>query len=363
MVLFVCETKAQLLNAINIKIHQLSNEIADICICNNNSEALHIYKNLKNADIFSQVYIYDAVLNTDQSIITKLKKGIYNINLIQRLKSILPNASAIYERIFISGPSLSSISVFYYFKSINKNTRLSLFEEGLYEYYMFSYRDRIKEMYSKLFFGNYYQADVDDIYIYAPQLVINLPKQVKPRKIFPLSLLTKEQISNINDIFGYKDKEDVSLLSYKYLFLEQAFPSKYENNLQKKVIKRIVNLVGNENIVIKLHPASPENKYKNEGIKAIKTHAAMEMLILNAKDFATQTVISISSSAIFNFKLSFGYEPNVILLYKIFGKRKLSDGIEKFIREFCKNYPPEKLFIPYDIRTMDVYEWEHKNEQ
>ena len=183
MILFVCETQAQVINAINIRYNEYPNKNVDLCICNNTEKTQKLYESIIDKGVFTHTYAYKTILNTDQSVKSKIYKAINNIFLLNRMNKILPNCDCVYERIYIAGPSLSCIGVYYYFYKKNNNTRLSLYEEGLYEYYMFTCNNRLKKIYSKIMYGTYYIEKADNLFVYNPDCVLNKPSSFMVKKI------------------------------------------------------------------------------------------------------------------------------------------------------------------------------------
>lgn len=362
MILFVCETQAQILNAINIKTNLFSDKDADLCICYNNEKVVFISEKIREYGIFKNVYLYKAVLNTNQSLKAKVGKAVSNIFLIRNMKRVLPNYDKNYERIYISGPSLSCIGVYYYFYKKNNIVKLSLYEEGLFEYYEFSFKNKMRRLYSKLFYGVYYLDNADEIYVYEPQLLLDKPKDVVAKKIPLLTAFDTKYIHMLNEIFSFEKANVAMFAGYKYLYIEQAFAKDEENYIQKEIISKIASRVGENNLLIKLHPASSNDKYSDLGLTCIKTKESMEMILLNASNYQV-TIVTICSSAAFNFRLVFGQTPQIVLLYKIFESVKLTEGISRFINKFYNNYPEEKIFVPKDFEELNLYNWENGNEQ
>ena len=96
-----------------------------------------------------------------------------------------------------------------------------------------------------------------------------------------------------------------------------AFTSEEENIQQYQIIQKIDEVVGVDNILIKLHPNSPLDKYKEYTDICIKNNMAMEVIELNLR-LRNVTLLTICSSSVFNFKLMFDANPRIFLLYQMF---------------------------------------------
>lgn len=56
--LFICLTDYQILNAINIKVHLMKDDDADILIVNNKEGHIALAERLEKTNIFKNVYLY-----------------------------------------------------------------------------------------------------------------------------------------------------------------------------------------------------------------------------------------------------------------------------------------------------------------
>lgn len=354
-VLFVCETKAQLFNAILLKKRKLIGEKIDICLCDNGVNQLSQFKiALVQNELFKNVFVYKTGHDVNQSLIGIGKRALRNLGLVKKIGESLPNRNNNYNKIFISGPSSSVNAVYYYFKNKNSRLELCLYEEGIYEYYMLSSKKNIlRRIYSRIVYGRYYLDDAKKIYVYAPELVLGNTKNINIDNIPKLSFRDGEMKRILNSVFKFELHEIETLKNRKYIFIEQAFPCASENTQQKQIIKQIINIVGENKIIIKLHPNSDINKYSGLNVKCIKTNQTMEMLELNL-NIDEPKLISICSSAVFNFDLIFESSPSIILLYKLFESTTIDKQLYNFIRQFSQKRKNSKVAIPYTIEELKI---------
>lgn len=353
MTLFVCETFAQIFNAINIRINLLKEEHIDICICDTSRRYDEVCEKMKNSGLFENVYMYQAVLNTNQSIVTKVKKTIENLNLLDRLNKELPNADETYDSIYISGPSISCIGVYYYFLKKNRNLMLNLYEEGLFEYYCFKFRKNfLRRIYSKIVYGCFYLDNCNSLYVYNPELVEKVNKRVKIYKIPHITSESDVFKNAINKIFDYNSIEAEKISKAKYIYLEQSFPTEEENARQKEIIRKISEGCEEDKLLIKMHPASKQNKYSDLNVECIANKYSMELILLNLGENFECTLFSICSSAVFNSYLIFNKRLPMVLLYKLFRSLTVDPGIIRFIVRFKKYYEESKIDIVSDLDTI-----------
>lgn len=352
-VLFVCETKAQLFNAINIKLNVYKGISADLCLCDNgNNNIGTLQQSVDTSEVFNNSYVYYTRHDTNQTLIAKVKRALRSTHLVRSVPEILPNKNNKYSMIFISGPSSSVNCVYYHFKKYNRNIKLYLYEEGIFEYYMFNNKNFARKLYSYVFYHRYYLDDAEGVYVYSPEL---LTGNVGNKKIMGIPRISFEDIAFVNAVnaaFDIEIESFSSIKNIKYLYMDQAFPSEEENIQQYQIIQKIAEVVGVDNILIKLHPNSPLDKYKEYTDICIKNNMAMEVIELNLR-LRNVTLLTICSSSVFNFKLMFDANPRIFLLYQMFKSVTIGRNLFKFIEVFKNDYYNGEIFCP---ATMEEFE-------
>lgn len=352
-ILFVCETKAQLFNAFNIKINVFKEANADLCLCDNGiNNICTLQPSVESCGVFNYIYSYCTGHDIDQTLVGKVKRAFRSVNLVRTVSETLPNSSDKYTMIFISGPSSSVNCVYYHFKKFNKNIKLFLYEEGIYEYYMLNNKNFARKLYSYVFYHRYYLDDAERVYVYSPRLLTGNTEKKIIMCIPKISFQNLTFVNVINAAFNIEKQMFKSIKNVKYLYMDQAFPSEKENFQQIRIIQRIAEVVGMDNILIKLHPNSPSDKYSEYSSICIKNNMAMEVIELNLR-LQDITLLTICSSSVFNFKMMFDVNPRIILLYRMFKSATVEKNLFKFIENFKNNYHNGEVFTP---ATMEEFE-------
>lgn len=352
IMLFVCETQAQILNALNIKCNLYREINADICISNNIHNADEISERIKKKFLFSNVYIYKPYISKDQSIKAKIIKILDGFKMLKYVEEVLPNRDKVYDLIFLGGPSIFTQGIYYYFKNKYIDTELAMYEEGIFEYYMFEYKKNFtRRIYSKLVYGCFYIEDCKKIFVYRSDMILSKPDAVEAIRIPALCNVSEEFRNILNYIFIFKKDGLEDFQNCEYVYIEQAFPSRKENELQRKIIEIIISQVSKQKFLIKLHPFSAEDKYEDMNVKCLKSSFSMELICMNFMKKEI-TFFTIYSSAVFNCNLVLGKFPKIVLLYRIFDTMILDKNIFSFIENFMKIYPKELMFIPNNINEI-----------
>ena len=351
--IFVCATKAQLFNAINIKLSLYPDACADIYLCDMGTNHFsNLKKNVEQTGIFDNVFCYTMKYDTNQSFWGKLYKALYNIRDYRDMSMQLPQINKEYDAIFISGPSSAVNMVYYNLKKRLPHLKLFLYEEGVCEYYILaSNRLLARKIYSLLFYGRYYIDDAEELYVYDPSLVKKRHQKVLLKSIPQVSINNEKLRNALNIVFGFKKDDSFSVSEGCVMFIDQAFYREKDEICQKKILQTLVDKVGKDKIFVKMHPGSAHNKYSGMGVHCITSNQTMEMIEFNYQ-LTDLTLVSVCSSALFNYKLIFGVNPNAILLFKIFEGQKLNKQLLAFVESFIDEYKEMNIVVPTNYEDL-----------
>lgn len=349
MILFLCETKSQILNAIAIKMGLYSDDIADVCLVRKVAMPIEYKNKLNEIGLFEKVFSVELDHIPEQNFFFKLKKTLLYITIVRDLKKKLKNKLRNYSHVFVSGPGTACPAIYYGIKHNNPQVKLSLFEEGTFEYYMFRYTNVLRKWYSKLFYGSYYVDDAKNMLVYDPSMVIDKPKHISVYKI-PKLFNNQSFREKVNYIFNYNGKGIDVMKNCNCLFLESCYDNYELENKQNKIVKLLCSIIGDK-LIVKLHPRSNAHKYDSIGVKRLNTSQSMEMILLN-QDIDINNIVFVSplSSAMLNLKLMFGKEPKMILLNEILNLSSKIAGIDCLADKFIEDYNKQLIFQPNNLK-------------
>lgn len=341
MILFLAHTPYQLLNSIILASTEFKNYDCDLYYAENLTAQA---ERLKKHKIFHETYkikFPDDILPRN----TKLSRSIVRIKNaldIKRIEKLLPVNPSSYERVLLSGVSLRNIEYYYAVKKLNKSTKLSLYEEGIYEYYLLSLKkDYMKIIFSLAFFGRYYLYDADSLFVHMPGAIgENNWSNIAVKKIPEFK--NAGLLSAVNDAFSYSPTE-INGKRGLVVILEQAFNDPRTKELEQMQIAMIRELSQEINLIVKLHPRSASDKY-GQSVKTMASSMPFEIVMMN-EDITNNIFISISSSAVINFKAIFDDEPYVIMLHKLFFGHKDNETLQ-LLERIQRFYRSDKFFIP-----------------
>ena len=293
--LFICNSVYQVLVAVWIKYYKFKNCDVDIIITNHMNGYDNIAGNLEKTSVFNNVF-------TVKSSGIRKTHPLYNLKflrIISKLFSFLKikgyAKSNLYDELFIANYDPFSINLF---KALNRNSnkkvKLNFFEDGISTYSNF---------YEKFYFATsphdknkYVYPRADCFYLFNRNAMLWTP-DCKIEQIEPISC-EYEFVSIVNKIFDYNNMID--LYDKKYIFFEEGYYADSGYMEDVELVEKIAQIVGKENIMVKIHPRNPENRFEKLGYKTNKNTSIPWEVILMNNDFSDKVLITIASSTIIN---------------------------------------------------------------
>lgn len=351
MVLFVCSTAYQLLNA--LQISQMLNEEADLIFT---TKHLQIDTDeLIQRGFFRKVYYWDELLDT--FILSKCKtrreriirgvKKVFRYAQIKKVYETLPNRDQQYRVVFIAYMNYTSQCVYYYFK--RTGAVLSLYDDGIYSYHCLSSKPSLfRRIASRWLFKSYVADEVACFYSRDSRGVdVGDHQGIEMVDIPPFpTALSDDAIA----IFG-GNKSDIEAFSRRVIFFDQCFEDEYSQALQQKITHGLYELLGDE-LIIKIHPTTSGSKY-DERITQVRSKVPYEIIsgLISQKD---KVLISVLSTACFTPFLIKREEPSVFLAFNMLEEdnplsKKYVDVYERFRKEYSEG---EKISAPENLQQL-----------
>lgn len=347
-VLFLCNTLYQLIVSACIR-EMYSDAETELILSDHTVSTISIYDKLKNKKtIFNRVYYINSkqYFDTDQylsrteryEILRHDKDVIENINLGET-----------YDMFFCANSEPFSIRIVNYLKHRNKKTIINWFEDGLsaYDYdkkYFPShigsrFRCRIKKM-----MGIYdVVSSVRNYYVFQPQKMEWKPK-ASVKQICPMS---KEMALKLGNLFEFS--ECVDKYTEKYIFFEDGAMD-WNTSSDIELVKVIAEIVGKNNIFIKIHPRNPINRFKELGFKTSNDLSIPWEIIAANIDIDRKVLITMYSQSVVTSDILLGKNGHVIALGEIEGySDKTGKTVFSYIERQYLAQTPSKYYIPYTV--------------
>lgn len=342
---FVCNTVYQVMVASWIKAAEFENAEADIIVSDHMNDFETIADRISEQSLFNEVYAirtkefvysYD-MSNMDYSIRARFDRGVHPEKQISSIIHLKHK----YDAMLIANVDRFSKCLFNvlknrrYSKVGNSNLKLYLYEDGiasyskLFENYYHTcipnnptWKSKIFDRFicnTKYIFGN-----VSGMYLFNPDLVTYQPDW----RLIQLKKIDKDNScfkGYLNYIFSYNNTKDI--YDRKIIFMEESLYIDDDERPDLKLLNKIADEVGKDNIMVKIHPRNPVNIFEKEGYKTNKDTAIPWELIIMNNDFSDKILITISSASILNPLTIFGIKLKAYSLYNCLSdKPKILEG-------------------------------------
>lgn len=306
-ILFVCNTYYQLITAIQCRNTIFNNECVDVILSDHSKNAETIVWNLNKAGIFHTAYFLNSKV---------IDQGRHNISQVTReilttvfgkagdLKEILENA--VYDEIIYYNLNSSIMGIYSVIEKKNKKVKCSRFEEGIVSYNnKFNeagnrhYTKRI-DLTLKMRIWLHKQNLIDNhyrFYCFFPQYYKGVYQTVHIPSIKDDDII-RTQLEQIFEV----SKEDY--ISEKYIFFTGAYDFEGGDAIGEfEVVKKVADLVGNENLIVKTHPRDVRTIYQDNNIKVAKASSTPWEALQLCFDYQDKVLLTAMSGSLISTNL------------------------------------------------------------
>lgn len=357
--LYVCNTVFQLYTAINMRMNIMDEaDIVDIVITDR-TDFSHIEKALIKEGLFDNIYLINANEYYDNHFYKSMKLRY----LIRRSKIEYFFSKHIFSK--IAGWNLESYDELYicnhdHFAEIiygslykkNRFIKVFEFEEG-YGTYVRPLRNERKldnnvlsQIYRIFNIKLLLPVTLNASYLYAPKLYC-WEDNIKKIELQKFDVENLKLIEMLNRIFLY-EKDDS--FNKKVIILEESFITDGFKNNDYELIINTIEIIGKENVMIKLHPRNRTNRFEDLGVEVFCKPVPWEVVCLN-ENFDDKILVTITSNTAFAPKILYNSKCQVLFLYKLLkGYNLIMDGskAELFFQKVKKLYGKE-IFMPDNL--------------
>lgn len=334
---FIAWTPLHVINIINTAENYFSEDVNDIYIYDEFDSAKGIYEKLLQTPLFENVYY---ISHRDTGNLLEMGLSL----LLNHQKFI--DEHEIYTDIFIQGGNYFSKILYGETKKRNSHLRLHYIEDGIGAYIdspVILQDTFAKKMIKVLNKYSMYNTSIEKYFVYEPDLV----KNKKNLNYLTLPKLNKKNtaLEIVKKIFSLEKQSEK--LENKILFFDQPLFSDGFKINEINFVERLNFPELDCRLIVKLHPRSPKDKFKN--IEVLQTSLPWELYCLT-KDFNNVLLITIISTTAFTPYLMFGNDLPVVSLALYFYNKlkneqkldneetiKMLKNVIEFIERFERN--------------------------
>jgi len=365
-ILFFCYTPFQCIAAMNIKYAHYRDVSADIILCDSVLQREQMKPGLLKTELFERVIFYDArklfpkgdnKIKHEYSRIRSCFDPVY-------LASGYFSEEDKYDLFVTTEVNYVTNSIFALLRRYNSNLEVALMDEG-YSSYTYYFREALNPVVLKNKIKKalnnvtalinrrpFISKCAKKIYLYDPELICwdQMPYEaveiIKPDSDDTLYYQHLNQVFEYDGIGSEFDK--------KYIYFEESFFWSMKNSNDIEIINQISDIVGKDNMQIKMHPRNMIDRFTELGYKVNKSVGMpWEIVAMNLPETSEKVFITFSSGAALNYRLLFGKEFKTVLLYKCVGDSyyKIDESLKLWFEKFAQKYS-ESLYIPNNMNEL-----------
>lgn len=339
MVAFIAQTSIHVLRAIQMKLElpEFKEEKADIFLVNTFLGVDKIEKTLKKCGLFNDVYVLEQNDYQGRGVVYKY---LYTNNWMKQLLS--KNQYNFLVTFNLESPINT---IFYNSLRKNKSFKYYCVEDGP-GFYKIYWKTNWKKKIQASIFGVMNPPDNVDIWWFSCPNLMDVPTENAIKKQLPLlNRRDYKMVKIANEVFGFE--RDAEIEDADILIMEESYfnDGLLKNNDDFILYKKIKESFPNQNILVKLHPRTSINRFKNDFNCIEKSFIPWELFELNY-DMRDKLFIAIMCTTLISPKILFDDENNVIQLFPIFKNKIISEG------EIYINGDREKILL----KEKELYE-------
>lgn len=349
----MCKTPYQILVATRLATTLYKDDISDIVVFDTIANAKVLYEKIKQENTFEQVYIYHCKKYEKRK---GLKARIFS--LLCRPETV---GNAQYDYVFLCNVYdwVENAIIRDLRARTQESVAMYMYEDGFAtysEYYgaFFSKlqtANLLKKWYYRKLYSEYYA--MNGLYVFSPDLLDWKP-HIPVYEIPKINEAETDYKEAVNTIFGYENMAD----SYEenVIFFEESY---YADNIDIDditVVSRIAEIFEKSNLLVKIHPRNPVNRFKEMGLKTnTNTEIPWEVIALNIQ-LHKKTLVTIASGSALTSLVNMASVPQKIIMLmncEEIPDEKLTPTLQN-LRKIASSYP-QQVYLPENLEVMTDY--------
>lgn len=345
-ILISVNTYFQIIIAIQLKLTKYKDCNVDIIVSDHSMNFDIIVNNLRRTKLFNEIYCAKS-RNFIHS--KKLKQKIHRNILANTFPKVEINKliylkSQYYDEFLFYNIDNFTYLIFDVLYKKNRNLKIYRFEEGFVTYLHDDDITHKAKIIRKIFLKKSLTDKIEKLLLFNKDLIVYDTK-VKIETILKLKASNIKLRDSINDVFNYKNIRDN--YSQKYIFFEESFFCDNKGIDDLELILKIADIVGKENLLVKLHPRNKIDRFEKYGISTNKTIGIPWEVIQMNNDFSDKVFLTISSGSVLASRLYFNDNIKTYLLFNC--TEKMSDMVTDKYFEYL-----DKVKIKFGLESFCI---------
>ncbi len=339
-ILMIANTYYQLIIAVRLSSTLFCSDSVDIILSNHSNGMKEIVENVKESGVFNCVVFVETKGNVENRNIIERMKDFIEISFCRKnrycqyLKDI---DNKIYDELISFNQQIDLYGIYSYLSYFNCQIVVSQFEEGIISYskrYANSKGRKCIDLIRRLQHKRSLKSVFKNFYCFYPQLYDGELYAVQ----VPAIKIDSECSGALRKIFSVIPEK----LNYhqKYIFFSTTFD--FEGGApigELELALSIANLVGIDNMLVKIHPRDTRNIYKKHGFTVDENSNIPWEVIQLSMDFSDKVFLTTTSNSVLAGSFMSEKKVRTCFLYKLckIKDNKIATRVSNNIDELASN--------------------------
>ncbi len=345
--LFLVHTPFQLMNCLNIIENYYSDSANEIAFLHKNVDSFSFLVKKYNENITT--YSYDMLFEEVRTRTKLMRRLSLVLSLLHGRITVgnIENKNQIYDSLFIPSENIACNIVYNHFRKFNDSLSLYVYDDGVGTYakdYLSGKNHKIYEKISVLLFGSFFWKNIERVFCYQPELIIDDELNIERVKMFSNAKVENLFSQNLSD--SLIDKYSKS----KVIYLDQGkLPLSYENTTS---FLEICNRICDENeVLLKNHPRV-KPVYESNSFIVDDSGNTFESVLFNI-EIENKVLVSMCSTSCLTPFILKGKHPYVIFLGMLNTDEYNATFTSLYFQNVITNYESNKIFLPRNNKELE----------
>lgn len=310
-IICLCNTYFQLIVSIQLKLTVFSEDSVSVVISDRSNASFNIYSIIKKNNMFENCFFIET-----KNIKAKEKFGKY-INIMKGNDLIWKEVNNNnFDEIIYFNKYIELYTLYAYISKINPSVKVSRYEEGIFSYHTpMKTNKKIKfvQLIRKLSKKPILDENYHNFYCFYPELYKG---DLNPIEI-PQINHGDEMKHILREIFGLGDDLE-KMYDYKYIYFSSVYDFEGGESIgELELVQKIADLVGNENLLVKVHPRDDRTRFLEKGLQVDTNSDVPWEAIVLGHDFSNHIFLTATSGSAISSCLLAEKVPKVYYLYQL----------------------------------------------
>lgn len=295
----IVNTYNQLNFCINLKETIFKDDKVTLVVSDHSKNAEMVAVRLRDEECFERVYFVETLGTGDHRNNYDKLKDFFDItfNSSNRYDFWVSKIDdKIFDELLVFNFTIETYGIFSILSSLNSSLKISRFEEGLLSYNTIVIETKRRDLINKIrFFLGKPTVDraLDSFYCFYPELYRGFLDKKKVDFIERNGAASRI-ISNIYDL-----KRNVLDYKEKYIFFTSVYDFEGGKSIgEYDLVCRVANVVGKNNLLVKIHPRDTRTLYQDNGFIVDKNSSIPWEAIQLAGDFCDKIFMTVNSTSV-----------------------------------------------------------------